>query len=413
MKVGIIGSGLGGLLSAVSLAKKGHNVVIFEKLPYPGGRFTNLSYKGFQLSTGALHMLPHGNNGPLAKMLDSLGIKVRIIPSNPFGTFMLDGKYHKIYQFDELLNLFSIRDKMRLIKLLATLKFGSGDEEDFHTWLKERINHPLIFKIADSFCGFALSIHINEIASKEMIAITKNIKKFGGPGVPRGGCKAIIDALVNEFEMYGKIIYKAPIEEITVEDGKVKVIATAEESHAFDIVVSDIGPKSTIALCGEENFDRSYIKTMGNVREVGGIKISIACKKPMIGHTGILFTPKAERIDGANEVTNADPTLAPKGKHLLMTHQALSSKNVKKEIKLGIEDLHNIFPDFDRYCDILMVQTYRGAWPVNRAPSGKYINPVSPIKGLYFVGDSIKPQGWMESEGVAKGVEMALSRMEV
>ncbi|RLF54537.1 MAG: NAD(P)/FAD-dependent oxidoreductase, partial [Thermoplasmata archaeon] len=60
----------------------------------------------------------------------------------------------------------------------------------------------------------------------------------------------------------------------------------------------------------------------------------------MLGFSGVLFTPEAKRISGLNEVTNADPSLAPKGKHLLMSHQPLDSKaNVKSEAKLGIEDL--------------------------------------------------------------------------
>jgi phytoene dehydrogenase-like protein len=132
----------------------------------------------------------------------------------------------------------------------------------------------------------------------------------------------------------------------------------------------------------------------------------------MLGHTGVLFTPQAKRISGLNEVTNADPSLAPGNKHLMMSYQVLDpSKNVEKEIKLGIKDLHKIFPDFDKYCDILLIQTYKNDWPVNRALSGFHIDPVSPLKGLYYVGDAIKPTGWMETEGVAKGVEIAIEKI--
>ncbi|MFH1773556.1 MAG: NAD(P)-binding protein [Methanobacteriota archaeon] len=46
MKVGVIGSGLGGLLAALSLRKQGNEVAVFEKLPYAGGRFTNIESLG-------------------------------------------------------------------------------------------------------------------------------------------------------------------------------------------------------------------------------------------------------------------------------------------------------------------------------------------------------------------------------
>ncbi|MFQ6136025.1 MAG: phytoene desaturase family protein [Candidatus Hydrothermarchaeales archaeon] len=410
MKIGIIGSGLGGLLSGMSLAKKRHKVTIFEKLPYSGGRFTNLTYLGFELSTGALHMIPHGANGPLGQMLKHLGIDVEIIPSNPPGVFRIDGED---YLYNEVPGLFSLKEKLQITRILADLKFGSGGDESYKDWLKKRIKNQLIFDIADSFCGWALSLDSDDISSRELISMTKNIRKFGVAGIPKGGCKGITSALTVEFEnLGGQILYKTPVDSILIEDGKVMGLSTENERFDFDVVLSNIGPKATIKLCGEENFDKGYVKAMKNIKEVGGIKISVSCDKPMIGHTGILFTPQAKRIDGANEVTNADPSLAPKGKHLLMTHQRLQSEDLKKEIELGIEDLHELFPDFEKHCEILLVQSYRDGWPVNRTPSGKYLSPDTPIRGLYCVGDAIKPEGWMETEGVAKGVEMMLKRLE-
>ena len=81
MKTIVIGAGLGGLLSAARLSKAGHEVEVFERLPITGGRFTNLSYKGFQLSSGAFHMLPHGPGGPLARLLREIGADVDIVRS--------------------------------------------------------------------------------------------------------------------------------------------------------------------------------------------------------------------------------------------------------------------------------------------------------------------------------------------
>jgi phytoene dehydrogenase-like protein len=406
LKIGIIGAGLGGLLVGVSLLKRGHEVEIFERLPYPGGRFTNIEYKGYQLSTGALHMIPHGKRGPLAKMLDSLGLDVEIVQSNPEGYFRVNGED---YLFSELKDLLPFTDKIRATFILTLLKYGRGGDESYRSWLENKIKNPLIFQVADSFCGWSLSLNSNEISSREVISITKNIYRFGGPGIPVGGCKGVSGALAEEFEnMGGRIHYRTKVERILVEGQKVEGI-TAGDDYRFDVVVSDIGPKATVKLCGRENFSSGYLKIIDGVRSVGGIKISIACDKPMLGHTGVLFTPQARRIDGLNEVTNADPSLAPEGKHLLMSHQALNPQsNVKSEIQLAKKDLKELFPDFDKHCKVLTVQVYRGEWPVNRVASGTYVDPVSPIEGLYYVGDAIKPRGWMETEGVAAGVEIVL-----
>jgi len=82
-KVIVIGSGLGGLLTAASLLKEGWEVDVYERLKLLGGRFANIEYKGYQLSTGALHMIPHGEKGPLATLLKELGADVKIVQSSP------------------------------------------------------------------------------------------------------------------------------------------------------------------------------------------------------------------------------------------------------------------------------------------------------------------------------------------
>lgn len=100
MKAAIIGAGLGGLLAGAKLAKAGYDVEIFERLPFIGGRFANLEYKGFKLSTGALHMIPHGSRGPLAQMLREVGADVTIIDSSPMAVIKKeDGENLEFHDF--------------------------------------------------------------------------------------------------------------------------------------------------------------------------------------------------------------------------------------------------------------------------------------------------------------------------
>ena len=74
---------MGGLLAAARLVAAGHSIELFERLPMIGGRFINLEYKGYKLTSGALHMIPHGSKGPLASMLHEVGADVEIVPSSP------------------------------------------------------------------------------------------------------------------------------------------------------------------------------------------------------------------------------------------------------------------------------------------------------------------------------------------
>ncbi len=403
MRVGIIGAGLGGLLAGLGLLRMGHEVEIFEKLSYPGGRFTNIERKGCQLSTGALHMIPHGNKGPLGEMLKNLGVKVKIITSDPIGLFRIDGRD---YAFRDPQELFPLADKLRLTAALAQMKIAWADERSLRQWITARIDNPLVLRVADSFCGWSLSLRSDQVPSREIMAIAENIIRLGGAGIPMGGCKGVTDALVKLIEdSSGKIMCNSRVKKIAVRAGKATGISVGGKDLAYDLVVSDIGPKATSKLLG--------INADQNPTEAAGIKISVLCDKPMLGHTGILFTPQAQRVSGLNEVTNADPSLAPEGKHLLMSHQALdANRDVGEEIKLGLADLRKIFADFDEHCEVIMVQTYMGEWPVNRAPSGAHLDFRGPVKGLFYVGDAVKPEGWMETEGVAVGVKEVLREIE-
>ncbi len=408
MRIGIIGAGLGGLLSGTALAKEGHQVTIFERLPYHGGRFTNIEYKGFQLSTGALHLIPHGATGPLGTMLRRLGVEVSIVVTSPPGLFRFDGKD---YTYKQLSDLFGYWNKVKLLKLISDLRYTNGGDETYIEWVGKRISHHKIFDLANSFCRWALSLDADEVSSREVVGITKNLDRYGPPGVPIGGCRAVTDGLASVFKKNGgEIKYGVDVEEIHIRDGRAAGLSTSDEDFEFDAVISNIGPKGTVSLCGKEKFDAGYVEEISRVEPSNGIKISFSSNRPLVGKTTTLFTPEAKRVGGVVELTHIDPSLSPDKRHLLMSHQKLYGNDVEKEIDEGLLDLRNIFPDFDRDCEVLMVQCYKNHWPVNRVASGTHISPGTPIIGLYNVGDGIKTPGLMETEGVAAGVELMLEK---
>ena len=48
LKVGIIGSGIGGLTASVKLAQKGFDVSVFEKNSFAGGKAGTINCNGFR-----------------------------------------------------------------------------------------------------------------------------------------------------------------------------------------------------------------------------------------------------------------------------------------------------------------------------------------------------------------------------
>jgi phytoene dehydrogenase-like protein len=411
MRVVTIGAGLGGLLTSAFLARAGHEVTVLEKAPFVGGRFTNLNYQGFQLSTGALHMVPHGEDGPLAHLLKLLNANVEIVNSDPKGKFFIDGN---LYHYREGWKHLSLKEKAKAMKLLAEVKANklpTGEEASMNAWewLEEKIgDNEFVYLFIKSFLGWAVSLAPEEVPAIELAKEIKATLKWGGPGLIKGGCKAVTEELARIVRANGgKILTRKRV--VEVDDGK--AITADGEEYPYDVLISNIGIKETVELFGRNKFDREYLKKVDSLKPAEGIKINVALKgKPRIGNT-VVFTLDTKRINGYNEPSALTPELARDGYTLIMTHQALRSKDVKKEQKLGLEDLYYLFPELDKEGEVLMVQTYLDGNPVNRVASGMHLD--FPIENVYIVGDANKGEGGIEVEGIALGVMKTLESLGI
>jgi len=387
MRAAIIGAGLGGLLAANVLAKKGYKIDVFEKLPFAGGRFTNLNYKGFELTTGALHMIPHGKRGPLGQLLKKLDVKVEILDSKPEGEVL--------YKDDRKELTKKVAPLRTLMKFYAKSLAYRLFKKDFYFEKFQKSIDEFSSKFLDAFLGWSLSITPNEILFSKFLKIYQQTMKFRGPGIPVGGCKAVIDALIENLKSYdGNVYLRKKVEKIAVKNSKAKGVFVKNQKKSYDLIISNLGHVEAQKLIG-----RDYLNA--DLKESRGIKYSIALRQPYLNHTGVLFTLNTSRISGMNEVTNADPNLAPNGRHLLMAHQPMLTTNVKYEIYLGLKDLKRILKSYDY--EILAIQSYFDGWPVNRVKAGMDVGIETPYKNLFVVGDGAKGDD-IEVDGIALNI---------
>ncbi len=393
MKVCVIGAGLGGLLSAALLSGMGFEVEVFEKLPFYGGRFTSINYRGFEVSTGALHMIPHGSKGPLAALLKKAGSKVKIIDSRPEAEIFLNGERievrKKYFPFKSRMKFFTWYAWNALLGKDANLdEFGKQLDEFSYSFMK-------------SFVGWSFSLMPKDITFSKMLAVYRQVSKYRGPGIPVGGCKAVVDSLAEIIESNGgRIHLKTKVQGLRAGgDGKGHSIEKAVfdgDSKAYDLFISNIGHNLTAKLLKDSEYERRY-----EAEPSSGIKYTLALKEPFIRHTGVLFTLNTRRISRMNEVTNADPSLAPAGYHMLQAHQPMETDNVRYEIGLGLKDIEEILSGVEY--EVISIQSYRDDWPVNRVKAGSDMGVRTPYSNLYVVGDGAKGED-IEVEGIALGV---------
>jgi hypothetical protein len=91
----------------------------------------------------------------------------------------------------------------------------------------------------------------------------------------------------------------------------------------------------------------------------------------------------------------------------------MRSSDVQREREAAQADLRRLFgDDFGTRITVLTMSQYRGEWPVNRAVQGEDVTPDTRLRGLYLVGDAVKPSGYLMVEGVAQSVNALLDLLD-
>jgi len=435
----VIGAGLGGLLSAAQLLQRGKRIVVLERLPHCGGRFTAKTFQGAQVSTGAVHMIPFGSSGVLARMLLLLHVPHRFFDADVFGSFYVHGKQIRSRGLLGVFKVFGPRQFFWFTRIgyLMFLHRLPAEERNlpFSAWLERHIDvqrNPELRAFFERISRFALSLELNQVSTAEVIETTKNMFSYGAPGIVEGGCAALSGALEQRILSQGADLrLRCDVMQILHEDEHVIGVrvcskTTGEESLlTAPLVVSDIGPRATTALLHNQRVTQAEVlkeyrggrsddDTASAQQEAVGLKVHVLSDVSLIPHKGIMYCLDTRRIAGIVQPTNCDPRLAPPGKHLLISHQVIQSNNIEEEKELALADLRMLFSEtFEQHCRVITMSAYRGEWPVNRIVQGADVSPGTSVQGLYLVGDAVKPSGYLMVEGVAQSVNQFLDLLDV
>src|SRR2546427_4819808 len=184
----VIGAGLGGLLSAAQLAQRGKRVVVLERLPHSGGRFTAKTFQGTQVSTGAVHMVPFGSSGVLAHMLRRLHIPHRFFDADVFASFHVHGKQIRSRGLLGVFKFLGLRQFFWFTRVgyLMFLRRLPPDERDlpFDVWLSRHIDikkNRELTAFFERISRFALSLELSQLTTAEVVKTTKNMFRYGAP----------------------------------------------------------------------------------------------------------------------------------------------------------------------------------------------------------------------------------------
>ena len=420
----VIGSGIGGMCAAAKLACSGYKTIVIEKLPILGGRYTQIEYKGYKVPTGAW-MILYGENDPVYHTLvDVKAPEIDMVTrSSVPQIYRLGGKDHHMKGRGALRDMISwaSKDKEEADMMMSVLKralwwYEPPDTISFDDWLAQFTRNKTMHNLFQCMVAAWAGANSWELTAGQWFRILKGMTVGGKPFILKNGVKDITDALGKVIrDNKGEIFTKTAAKRIIIEDTTARGVIAEREGGKLEIeakvVISNVGPKMTIRLGGEDNFDRAYLKeVVERVRAAAGIDYMITSDRPLLEPSTVLFTADTQRLECFVSERTAD------GKYILRTASVPESTilySPKKEYEIFLQDLKETFPDFER-CGgrILIARNFYGDWPFYRTWPGDCIGTKTSVENLYNVGDGVIPEGWVGGSGAAESARVVVEDIQ-
>ena len=372
----IIGSGIGGLVTASQLAAKGAKVLVLEKYIIPGGSGGSFKRKGYTFDVGASMIFGFGEKGYTNLLTRALkdvdeycetipdpvqleyhlpnnfcisvdreyeqfiGKLIERFPHEKEGIKKFYGTCKEVFTCLDSMPLLSIEDPIYLFKvffkaplsclgLARWLPVNAGDVA------RKYIKDPELLKFIDieCFCWSVMPAFKTPMINAGMVFTDRHA---GGINYPKGGVGKIAEKLVSGIERLGsKVRYRANVIEIILENDKaigVK-LSNGEEIYS-DIVVSNSTRWDTFGLNGNEkgliksnnvpkseyNWSEKYKPSPSFVSLHLGVSNKIIEDTFNCHHIIVDDWHELENEKGVIFIsipTLLDPSLAPAGKHII------------------------------------------------------------------------------------------------
>lgn len=287
--IGIIGSGVAGLATAVRMAAKGHRVTVFEKEDVLGGKMGQIEKKGFRFDSGpSLFTQPYLMDELLKLSGKEKGFSYQKMDIS-CKYFWEDGTVFSAYEDKGLLKkeleevfpkevkrfLNRLEDAKRSYESVGKI-FIKKPLNKWSTWLSADVLKALPKlpslnlnasmhqanksnfdddKVTQLFDRFATYNGSNPYKAPALLNMIPHLELNEGTYYPQGGLRKVPDTLIKLGEQMGvKYRKNEGVNEIEFENNRVTGIQTEKGSYQFDTVVSnaDVYPTYKSLLKGVE-----------------------------------------------------------------------------------------------------------------------------------------------------------------
>ena len=368
----VIGSGIGGLVTATQLAAKGIKVLVLERYVIPGGSAGYFEREGYRFDVGASMIFGFGEKGTtnlLTRALAAVNLKMETIP-DPVQIHYhlpnnLEVKVHRDYQkflaelssrfpeekvgikkfYDECWQVFNCLNRMELLSLeeigylsrvfwqhpfacLGLVKYLPLNVGDL---ARKYLKNPDLLRFIDMEC-YCWSVVPADLTPMINAGMVFSDRHYGGINYPKGGVGKIAEKLVEGLEKAGgEIQYGARVTEIIIDNNQAVGVrlANGKEYYAQRIVSNATRWDTFNQLIAQEKKPKSEQKWQKNYRQSPsflslhlGVEGKLLKEGTECHHILLEDWQNLEAEQGTIFVsipTLLDPDLAPEGYHIIHT----------------------------------------------------------------------------------------------
>lgn len=368
----VIGSGIGGLVTATQLAAKGAKVLVLERYLIPGGSGGYFEREGYRFDVGASMIFGFGDQGTtnlLTRALDAVDMKIETI-ADPVQIHYhlpdeLELKVHRDYEaflqelialfpheeegirsfYGECWDVFNCLNSMELLSLeeprylmrvffqkpLSCLGLARYLPVNAGDVARKYISDPNLLKFIDMecYCWSVVPAAKTPMINAGMVFSDRH---YGGINYPKGGVGQIAQKLADGLtKAGGEIKYKARVTNILIENGKAvgvklangteyrapRIVSNATRWDTFGkLLPSEYTPNK------EKRWRERYKKSPSFLSLHLGLDSSVLPEGTECHHILLENWDKMENSEGTIFVsipTLLDPSLAPEGHHIIHT----------------------------------------------------------------------------------------------
>ncbi|MEZ5334562.1 MAG: NAD(P)/FAD-dependent oxidoreductase [Methanolobus sp.] len=444
----VVGAGISGLLSALTLSKHGNKVLVLEKSKFVGGNCNSYEVDGFQVDTGA-HAITHLQVGPLRRLMDNYFDYMPVFEE--YGNYFIrtEDQFMKVpsnvkefVTFDILPRKDRIVLTQSITKALTLSTFGTDlSKQSVYDFMPHNLSKDT-YDFMDTICHFLSGKDMKQTSAQRILAgssfvrdsvpeeqleaimksnekmtvetapktifppnlhssLETRLNKVSNPfaslgrlatnkvnysqGYPRKGLKSILNALLYSLPKTVEIKTDCEVKRILTDKGKITGVEADEVYNAGKVIFTGFVTELPSMV---ESLPHSYIDELKGVVHSKSLTIWTGLDSYMdeFNYMGSEIWFKGSPY-WAMPISNYDASLAPKGKNNSVGFSFIlnDEENEDTQIKHAYETIYHAVPGIEEHIEMKHNQI---TVPEKAAVTidGYFADARTPVSGLYVAG---------------------------